>query len=135
METKQTPQQFSNTREQRAKQILAKGNPEMLEDNSYLVPSQFSDKKYLVTFQDTYSCNCLDFVKRCRGKGLYCKHIKTILFIIVILFLIKLFVSEFTHVTRIATSSTILIFTCRIKPTFFTFISYSYKIIFFSHFL
>ena len=79
METKQTPQQFSNTREERAKQILAKGNPEVLEDNSYLVPSQFSDKKYLVTFQDTYSCNCPDFAKRCRGKGLYCKHIKTIL--------------------------------------------------------
>jgi len=79
METKQTTKQFSNTREERAKQILAKGNPELLEDNSYLVPSQFSDKKYLVTFQDTYSCNCPDFQKRCKGKGLYCKHIKTIL--------------------------------------------------------
>jgi len=78
METIQTPQQFSNTREQKAKQILQKGNPELLDNNSYLVPSQFSDKKYLVTFQDTYSCNCPDFVKRCRGRGLYCKHIKTI---------------------------------------------------------
>ena len=49
METKQTIKQFSNTREQRAKLILQKGNPELLDDNSYLVPSQFSDKKYLVT--------------------------------------------------------------------------------------
>jgi len=60
MET-QTIKQQSETREQRAKQILAKGNPECLEDNSWLVPSQFSDKKYLVTFFDTYSCNCKDF--------------------------------------------------------------------------
>jgi len=78
MET-QTIKQFSDTREQRAKQILQKGNPELLEDNSYLVPSQFSDKKYLVTFFDSYSCNCPDFQKRCKGEGLYCKHIKTIL--------------------------------------------------------
>ena len=78
METTQL-KQFSDTREQRAKQILQKGNPELLEDNSYLVPSQYSDKKYLVTFQDTYSCNCPDFQRRCKGKGLYCKHIKTIL--------------------------------------------------------
>ena len=78
METK-TTQSFSQVREQKAKQILEKGNPELLENNSYLVPSQYSDKKYLVTFQDTYSCNCPDFQKRCRGKGLYCKHIKTIL--------------------------------------------------------
>jgi len=70
---------FSDWRSEKAKLILAKGNPEVLEDNSYLVPSQFSDKKYLVTFYDTYSCNCLDFQKRCKGKGLYCKHIKTIL--------------------------------------------------------
>ena len=57
METQTTPS-FSQVREQKAKQILEKGNPELLENNSYLVPSQYSDKKYLVTFQDTYSCNC-----------------------------------------------------------------------------
>jgi len=78
METTQL-KQFSDTREARAKQILQKGNPELLEDNSYLVPSQFSDKKYLVTYLDSYSCNCPDFQKRCKGQGLYCKHIKTIL--------------------------------------------------------
>jgi len=70
---------FSEWRNERAKAILQKGNPEILEDNSYLVPSQFSNKKYLVTFFDSYSCNCPDFQKRCKGKGLYCKHIKTIL--------------------------------------------------------
>ncbi len=75
----QTIKQQSETREQRARQILAKGNPECLEDNTYLVPSQFSDKKYLVTYLDTYSCNCPDFQHNCKGKGLYCKHIKTIL--------------------------------------------------------
>ena len=70
---------FSSWREQRAKEILAKGNPELLDDNSYLVPSQYSNKKYLVTFFDSYSCNCKDFELRCKGKGLYCKHIKAIL--------------------------------------------------------
>ncbi len=78
MET-QTIKQQSETREERAKQILEKGNPEVLEDNTWLVPSQFSDKKYLVSFLDTYSCNCPDFMHNCKGKGLYCKHIKTIL--------------------------------------------------------
>lgn len=70
---------LSQIRDLRAKAILEKGNPEVLDDNNYLVPSQFSDKKYLVTFFDTYSCNCPDFQHRCKGKGLYCKHIKTIL--------------------------------------------------------
>ncbi len=70
---------FSNIREQRARQILEKGNPEILEDNTYLVPSQYSDKKYLVSFYDSFSCNCPDFQHHCKGKGLYCKHIKTIL--------------------------------------------------------
>lgn len=76
---KQTLQQQSKNREDRAKAILEKGNPEVLDENTYLVPSQFSDKKYLVTFFDSYSCNCPDFQHRCKGKGLYCKHIKTIL--------------------------------------------------------
>ncbi len=79
MKTENTLKYLSDSREQRAKQILQKGNPEVLEDNTYLVPSQFSDKKYLVTFLDTYSCNCPDFIHNCKGKGLYCKHIKTIL--------------------------------------------------------
>ena len=38
--------QFSNTREQRAKLILEKGSPETLDEFTYLVPSEFSDKKY-----------------------------------------------------------------------------------------
>ena len=78
MET-QTIKQEADNREARAKLILEKGNPECLEDNTWLVPSQFSDKKYLVTFLDTYSCTCPDFKHNCKGKGLYCKHIKTIL--------------------------------------------------------
>ena len=75
----QTIKQQSDIRQQRAELILAKGNPECLEDNTWLVPSQFSDKKYLVSFYDTYSCNCPDFQHHCKSKGLYCKHIKTIL--------------------------------------------------------
>ncbi len=79
MET-QTIKQFSTTREQKAKQILEKGNPEILDENTYIVPSQFdSSKKYEVTHLDSYSCSCPDFEKRCKGKGLYCKHIKAII--------------------------------------------------------
>ena len=71
---------LSQIRDLRAKQILEKGNPEVLDENTYLVPSQFdSNKKYQVTHFDSYSCNCKDFELRCKGKGLYCKHIKAIL--------------------------------------------------------
>lgn len=71
---------LSQTREQRAKAILEIGNPVVIDENHYLVPSQSdSNKKYQVTHFDSYSCNCKDFELRCRGKGLYCKHIKAIL--------------------------------------------------------
>lgn len=71
---------FAESREARAKLILERGNPEVLDENTYLVPSQFdSTKKYQVTHFDSYSCNCKDFELRCRGKGLYCKHIKAII--------------------------------------------------------
>ena len=76
----QTLKQQSEIREVRAKAILQIGNPECLDENTYLVPSQFdSNKKYEVTHFDSYSCNFPDFQQRCKGKGLYCKHIKAIL--------------------------------------------------------
>jgi len=76
----QTIKQLSDKREQRARQILENSKLECLDENTYLVPSQFdSTKKYQVTHFDSYSCNCKDFELRCKGKGLYCKHIKAIL--------------------------------------------------------
>jgi transposase-like protein len=79
MET-QNIKQFTDNRDVRAKAILQIGNPECLDENTYLVPSQFdSTKKYQVTHFDSYSCNCKDFELRCKGQGLYCKHIKAIL--------------------------------------------------------
>mgnify|MGYP001596690991 CR=1 FL=1 len=70
---------FSEWRNERAKLILEKGNPEVLNDFTYLVPSQTdSSKKYQVTHLDSYTCECEDFKRRCRGRGLYCKHIKAI---------------------------------------------------------
>ncbi len=72
--------QFADNREARAKAILQIGNPQVIDENTYLVPSQFdSTKKYQVTHFDSYSCNCKDFELRCKGKGLYCKHIKAII--------------------------------------------------------
>jgi transposase-like protein len=79
MET-QTIKQQSDAREERAKLMLETSKPECLDENTYLVPSQFdSTKKYQVTHFDSFSCNCKDFEARCRSKGLYCKHIKAIL--------------------------------------------------------
>ncbi len=70
---------FSEWRNERAKAILEKGNPETLDEFTYLVPSQTSDRKYKVTHIDAYSCECEDFRRRCQGKNLYCKHIKAII--------------------------------------------------------
>ena len=70
---------FSKEREIRAKAILKKGEPQALDEFTYLVPSQNSDKKYKVMHIDAYSCECEDFKRRCAGKNLYCKHIKAIL--------------------------------------------------------
>ena len=57
-----------------------RGNPETIDEFTYLVPSQTdSNKKYKVTHIDTYSCECEDFKRRCAGKNLYCKHIKAII--------------------------------------------------------
>ena len=76
----QTIRQQSENREQRAKAILQNGNPSQIDEFTYLVPSQFdSTKKYRVTHIDSYSCECQDFERRCKGNGLYCKHIKAIL--------------------------------------------------------
>ncbi len=70
---------FSEWRNERAKAILEIAEPQILDEFTYLVPSQNSERKYKVTHLDSYSCECKDFEIRCRGKGLYCKHIKAII--------------------------------------------------------
>lgn len=80
METQTEFKSFSEARQERAKALLEQGNLECLDENTYLVPSQTdSNKKYIVNHFDSFSCNCPDFELRCKGKGLYCKHIKAIL--------------------------------------------------------
>ncbi len=80
MSTQKELKYLAESREERAKQILEIGNPVVIDENTYLVPSQSdSDKKYQVTHFDSYFCNCKDFQLRCQGKGIYCKHIKAIL--------------------------------------------------------
>ncbi|TAL80526.1 MAG: DDE domain-containing protein [Bacteroidetes bacterium] len=72
--------EFADKRSKRAEAILQKGEPQLLDEFTYLVPSQFdSSKKYKVIHIDSYSCECQDFERRCKGRGLYCKHIKAIL--------------------------------------------------------
>ena len=39
--TQEELKSFSKLREQRARQILEQGNPEVLDENTYIVPSQF----------------------------------------------------------------------------------------------
>ena len=76
----QTIKQQSENREQRAKAILEIADPQVLDEFTYLVPSQTnSNKKYRVSHVDSYSCECQDFQQRCKNRGLYCKHIKAIL--------------------------------------------------------
>lgn len=77
--TAQYIKNFSDWRSERAKKILEKGNPETIDEFTYLVPSQSSNRKYKVTHIDAYSCECEDFKRRCQGNNLYCKHIKAIL--------------------------------------------------------
>ena len=71
--------QFSEVRKERARQILDKSEPEVIDENTFLVPSQNSNKKYKVTYYDTFSCDCPDFQKRCKGHGRFCKHIQSII--------------------------------------------------------
>lgn len=71
--------QFSEQRKQRAKQILEKSEPQIIDENTFLVQSQNSERKYKVTFNDTFTCECKDFKERGQGHGRYCKHIQTIL--------------------------------------------------------
>jgi len=76
----QTIKQQSESRESRAKAILQIADPQVLDEFTYLVPSQFdSNKNYRVSHVDSYSCECQDFQHHCQGRGLYCKHIKAIL--------------------------------------------------------
>jgi len=70
---------FLESREQKAQAILEIGNPETIDEFTYLVPSQNSDKKYHVIHIDSYSCECPDYQFNCKDNGLYCKHIKAIL--------------------------------------------------------
>ena len=71
METKQ----FSEQRKERARQILETSKPEIINENTFLVQSQNSDRKYKVTYGDTFSCECLDFQERCKGHGRYCNFL------------------------------------------------------------
>ncbi|MBI2508193.1 hypothetical protein HYV89_04535 [Candidatus Woesearchaeota archaeon] len=67
--TQQYIKSFSSWREERAKAILEKGNPQILDEFTYFVPSQSSDKKYKVTHIDAYSCNVQTFKTDVKAKG------------------------------------------------------------------
>ncbi|MGI0134054.1 MAG: IS6 family transposase, partial [Candidatus Micrarchaeaceae archaeon] len=49
-----------------------------IDETTYAVPSSDGSKKYTVSHIDSYSCDCTDFTSRCKGQGLYCKHIQAI---------------------------------------------------------
>ncbi|MEK6878295.1 MAG: hypothetical protein AABY22_01735, partial [Nanoarchaeota archaeon] len=45
--------------------IIAKGDtPQLIDEDTFLVPSQSSDKKYKVNYKTTWTCECLDFQSR-----------------------------------------------------------------------
>lgn len=70
---------FSEQRKERASELLNNVVPERVDETTYIVPSSDGSKKYRVSHIDTYSCECLDFVQRCKGQGIYCKHINAII--------------------------------------------------------
>lgn len=66
-----------DVRQVRGYSILAKGdNPIMINEETFLVPSQSSNKKYKVIHLDGWSCECKDFKYRKQ----ICKHIYAIQF-------------------------------------------------------
>jgi hypothetical protein len=70
---------FSEQRKGRASELLSTAVPERINETTYLVPSSDGTKKYTVSHVDTYSCECIDYLQRCKGQGLYCKHIHGII--------------------------------------------------------
>jgi transposase-like protein/rubredoxin len=70
---------LSDDRKERASVLLNKAVPEAVSEGVYLVPSSDGTKKYTVSHIDAYSCTCPDFVNRCKGNGIYCKHIDAII--------------------------------------------------------
>jgi hypothetical protein len=72
---------FSEQRKERASVLLNTSVPEIVSEGRYLVPSSDGSKKYRVSHIDTYSCECPDYLQRCKGQGIYCKHIKAIVLV------------------------------------------------------
>lgn len=70
---------FSEQRKERAAVMLNSIVPEKVDSTTYIVPSSDGSKKYIVSHVDSYSCDCPDFLNRCNGNGLYCKHIQAII--------------------------------------------------------
>ena len=69
-------QNLENLRKIRAYSILAKGDmPKMIGEETFIVPSQSdSERRYTVTHNGSWKCNCPDFQKT----GLMCKHIQSV---------------------------------------------------------
>lgn len=70
---------FSEERKERAAIMLNSIVPEKVDSTTYHVPSSDGSKTYTVSHIDSYSCDCPDFLQRCKGNGLYCKHIQAII--------------------------------------------------------
>jgi transposase-like protein len=70
---------FSEQRKERASALLNNVVPERLDETTYIVPSSDGSKKYRVSHIDTYSCECADYLQRCKPNNLYCKHINAII--------------------------------------------------------
>ena len=70
---------LSEARKQRAIQVLNSRMPQRVNDTTYTIPSADGTKEYKVKHLDAYSCTCPDYINRCKGSGLYCKHINAII--------------------------------------------------------
>ena len=74
----QNLKKLSEIRELRAKEVLMVGKPQLLSEEEFLVPSSNGKDNYRVIHLDSWSCNCPDFINRCKRLNIYCKHIKAL---------------------------------------------------------
>ena len=53
--------ELSDIRTERAYSILKNGNPEMINEQEFLVPASNPEFRYKVSHIDSWTCECLDF--------------------------------------------------------------------------
>ena len=75
----QLTESFCNACREWAGGILSAFEPRIIGEDTFIVPSLTRKMEYVVKLSDFYTCNCPDFLQRCKDRGLYCSHIQAVL--------------------------------------------------------